>query len=78
MSLREIAEETNLGLQTVRTILDQHQRKDRTTTKYLERINPDRAAMKQWKAKKRMRDALPKRIHTLRQAGDELRKEAKR
>lgn len=36
-SLRVIADETNLGLNTVRTIVDQANRRDRTTRKHLER-----------------------------------------
>jgi hypothetical protein len=33
-SLREIVEETNLGLRTVRTIVDQRKGTDRTTKKH--------------------------------------------
>ena len=77
MSLRGIAEETSLGLRTVRTIVDQRGRKDRTTRKYLERIKPDTARERQWIAKSRTRAALPKRIHAARKQGDELRQEAK-
>ena len=77
MSLRGIAEETGLTLQTVRTIISQRKRTDRTSIKHLSRIDPDRAGMKLWLAKKRMRDGLPKKIHELRATGDELLKEAK-
>lgn len=77
-SLRGIAEETNLGLQTVRTIIGQRKRTDRTSIKHLERIDPERARMKTWLAKKRMRDRLPKQIHELRETGDRLLKETKR
>lgn len=77
-SLRGIAEETNLGLQTVRTIIGQRKRTDRTSIKHLERIDPERARMKMWLAKKQMRDRLPKQIHELRETGDKLLKETKR
>ena len=75
--LRGIAEETSLGLQTVRTIISQPKRTDRTSTKYLERIDPERARVKTWMAKKRMRDSLPKKIYALQTTGSELLKEAK-
>ncbi len=77
MSLREIAEETSLGLNTVRTIIDKDEQVDRTTFKHLERIAPDRARMKKWQARSRTRKELPKRIHALRENLDELRKRAK-
>ena len=76
-SLRGIAEDTSLGLQTVRTIVAQVERRDRTTVKHLQRIDPDRAAETRWKARKRMRDALPKRINETLAKGRELIKEAK-
>ena len=77
MSLREIAGETSLGLNTVRTIIDKSEQVDRTTFKHLERIAPDRARMKRWQARSRSRKELPKRIHALRENLDELRKRAK-
>jgi Helix-turn-helix domain of resolvase len=77
-SLRWIAEETNLGVNTVRTIVGKADGTDRTTIKHLQRIDPDRARPKQWTAKRQQRDALPKRINELRKAGDDLIKEAKR
>jgi hypothetical protein len=36
----------------VRTIVDQGDRRDRTTRKYLERIKPDRERERAWLAKK--------------------------
>jgi hypothetical protein len=77
MSLRGIVDETSLGLQTVRTIIDQRDRKDRTARNHLERIKPDREQERSWLAKKRMRDALPKSINVTRATCDELAKEAK-
>ena len=49
-------------MQTVRTIISQPKRTDRTSIKHLERIDPERARVKMWMSKKRMRDALPKRF----------------
>jgi hypothetical protein len=76
-SLRNIADEMSLSLQTVRTIVDQAAGVDRTTLKHLARIAPDRARERQWQAKSRSRKALPKRIAAWEKATDELRKEAK-
>lgn len=77
MSLRSIAEETNLGFRTVRTIVDRDDGRDRTTVKHLQRIDPDRAAAASWLARKRTRDALPKRIGNSLKTGSALLKEAK-
>jgi hypothetical protein len=77
MSLRDIADETSLGLNTVRTIVGRTNGTDRTSIKHLRRIDPDRAHMRAWTAKRQARDALPRRIHQLRENGDELLKEAK-
>ena len=76
-SLRGIAEDTSLGFATVRTIVSQKNGTDRTTVKHLERIDPDRAAAARWRARKRTRDALPKRINETLTKGRELVKEAK-
>jgi hypothetical protein len=54
-SLRGIVNETSLGFQTVRTIVEQGERRDRTTRKYLERIAIDRSAEVRWRARKRPR-----------------------
>jgi hypothetical protein len=77
MSLRDIAEETSLGLQTVRTIVAQSSGNDRTMVGRLERIDPNRREVLAWRARKRTRDALPKRINETLAKGDELVKEAK-
>jgi hypothetical protein len=76
-SLRWIAEETNLGLHTVRTIVGRINGTDRTTLKHLKRIDPERAKQRAWEARSRTRKHLPKRIHELRRNGDQLLKEAK-
>jgi len=77
-SLRAIAEETNLGLNTVRTIIGRKNGTDRTSVKHMAKIDPDRTREKMWTAKRQQRDALPKRINELRKVGDDLIKEAKR
>jgi hypothetical protein len=76
-SLRGIAEDLSLGFPTVRTIIEQGDGRDRTTIKHLERIDPDRAAAVRWRARKRTRDGLPKRIDETLTKGRELGKEAK-
>ena len=80
MSLRGIAEELTLGFQTVRTIVAQKHRRDRTTRKHrqrLERIEIDRQQAAKWKRRKRTGDALPRRVNTFLKEGCELVKEAK-
>ena len=68
-SLRWIAEETSLGLNTVRTIVGKVEGTDRTSIKHLKRIDPDRAAMRAWKSKLQQRNALPSRsTHSARTA----------
>jgi hypothetical protein len=76
-SLRGIVDETGLTLATVRTIAGSDTGTDRTSIKHLSRIDPERARVKVWLAKKRLRDGLPKRLHDLRKRGDKLIKEAK-
>lgn len=75
--LRGIAEDTSLGLRTVRTILDQQVGADRTSIKHLERIDPDRARERIWQAKRRMRELVSCRIAPWRRPTPELRKEVK-
>src|SRR5262245_16501706 len=77
MSLRDIAEETSLGLRTVCTIVDKGAGADRTSVKYLQRIDPDRAAILRDKRMARSIKALPRQINATLKAGDELLKEAK-
>jgi Helix-turn-helix domain of resolvase len=77
MSLRGIADETSLGLRTVRTIVDSDVGLDRQTRKRLQRIAPDLLAERQWQAKKQGRKALPRRNGAALKANAELRKEAK-
>jgi hypothetical protein len=76
-SLRAIAEETSLGLNTVRTIVDQRDQRDRTTIKHMERIRRDMGEERTWLSRKRTRDGLPRRINALQQQSVELQKEAK-
>jgi hypothetical protein len=74
-SLHAIEEETNLGFQTVRTILSKDTRTDRTTKRHLERINPGRFKEEPWRERTRAR--LPKRISETLEHGRELVKAAK-
>jgi transposase len=77
MSLRNIATETNLGMQTVRTIIGKAAGSDRATMKRLERLDPERADLAAWKARKRTMDALPQKITETLEAGAALIKAAK-
>jgi hypothetical protein len=80
MSLRGIAEETGLGLNTVRTIIAQANRKDRTAKKYLARLEPvavDRQRRARWKRRRRTGNDLPKRINNHLKVGAALIREAK-
>jgi hypothetical protein len=74
-SLRGIGDETSLGLQTVRTILDRDSGRDRTTVKHLQRIDPGRFREEQWRV--RTRAALPKRITETVEQGRDVVKAAK-
>jgi hypothetical protein len=77
LSLRAIAEETGLGLQAVRTVIDQPERRDRASIKHLERVYRDMGEMREWRSRKRVRDAIPRRIGALQEQSAELIKEAK-
>jgi hypothetical protein len=77
MSLRDIADETNLGLSTIRTIVDKKDRVDRATMARLERIAPDMLAAARERRQQRLRVALPKRLKSVAERNDELRKEAR-
>jgi hypothetical protein len=79
-SLRGIAEDTGLGLDTVRTIVDKMSGKDRATKKHrdqLERIDL-RPRMATWKRQHRAGDALPKQVDRVIEQGRELIKQTKR
>jgi hypothetical protein len=76
-SLRAIAEETSLGLRTVCTIIAKGAGTDRTSVKYLQRIDPDRAAILRHKSTVRVIKALPRSINATLEAGRDLLKEAK-
>lgn len=70
-------DETNLSLQTVRTITGRDDHRDRTTRKRLERIAPDRAAEAHERAQRRSQAALPQRVGRVLQEGAALAKEAR-
>ena len=78
-SLRAIAEDTSLGLDTVRTIVGKMNLKDRTTNKHRQRI--ERIDLRQeiasWKRQRRSGGALPKRVQAVIEAANELVTEAK-
>jgi hypothetical protein len=80
MSLRDIMIETNLGFSTVRTIVGQINRNDRTTKKHrarFERIERDKAQAARWKRIKRTGDALPKRAQAVVEQSRALAMEAR-
>jgi hypothetical protein len=76
-SLRWIAEEMNLGLQTVRTVIDKKDGVDRATLGRLQRIAPDKFAEAKTKRSRRDIVALPKRIKSNKEGIASLVKEAK-
>lgn len=74
-SLRWIAEEMSLGLNTVRTIVGKVNGTDRTTRKHrehVERVEIDRAQAIRWKRQKRTGDALPRRAQRVVEEGRAL------
>jgi hypothetical protein len=75
-SLRWIAEETSLGLNTVRTIVGKVDGSDRTSRKHRERID-NRQQATRWKRQKRTGDALPKQAQRVVEEGRGLLLEAK-
>ena len=78
-SLRGIAEDTSLSVDTVRTIVGKMNGNDRTTTKHrqrLERID-ERQRLAKWKRQRRTGDALPRRVQRVVEGGRALVKEAK-
>ena len=76
-SLRWIAEETGLGLRTVRTITGRTNGTDRTSKARRQRIEVDKFRRTRWKTQKRTGDALPKRVDQFVKSGEALVKEAK-
>lgn len=78
-SLRSIAARTNLGLRTVRTIVEKDAGTDRTSKRLEERRRReiDRLRQAEWRARKRNMDELPKRIASVRQRASAAVKAAK-
>jgi hypothetical protein len=78
-SIRTIMDETSLGMQTVRTILDREDWTDRASQHRLEKLDykPVRNQLMAARARKRTRDALPEMIAETLATGKELLKEAK-
>ena len=79
LSLRLIAAQTNLGLRTVRTIVEKNQGTDRTSrrTNLLRKRELDRLRSAEYRARKRGRDQLPKQIEATLKRGADLIKAAK-
>ena len=78
-SLRAIAEQTGLGLRTVRTIIGRDAGADRTVkhTNLLRKREIDRLRAAEYRVRKRTRDQLPKRIAEIQKRGEALVKAAK-
>jgi hypothetical protein len=76
VSLRDIAEETSLGLRTVRTIVEQKRGADRTTRKHRGRLDISGTVVS-WKRQKRTGQYLPKRVQVAIEKGEALIKEAR-
>jgi uncharacterized coiled-coil protein SlyX len=78
-SLRTIVTQTGLGLRTIRTIIGRQNSTDRTSkrTNALRKRELNRQRMLSWRARKRTRDALPRRITASLARGDALPKAAK-
>ena len=79
VSLRSIVDQTGLGLRTVRTIVEKDQGTDRASkqTNLLRKRELDRLRAADYRARKRGRDLLPKRINETLKRGKELSKAAK-
>ena len=77
LSLRAIADETSLSLNTVCTIIGNQTKTTRARRKRYERIQPDKFADASWQSRSRTRDALPKRINAVIETGQALVKEAR-
>jgi uncharacterized coiled-coil protein SlyX len=76
-SLRSIAEDTGLSLNTVRTIVGKAKGTDRATKNHWQRIEPDRAQATRWKRQRRTGNALPGQAQQAVEKGRALVKEAK-
>lgn len=76
-SLQSIADETNLSLRTVRTIVDKADGVDRTTLARLEKIAPEKIKEKLERANRKSRKYLPARINALIAEADSLKKKAR-
>ena len=76
-SLRWIAEEMNLGLQTVRTVIDKKDGVDRTTMDRWQRIDPDMRMERDRRRRRKDVDTLRKRIPQLLEESADLIKRAK-
>jgi len=78
-SLRTIAQQTGLGVRTVRTVVGKDASTDRASkrTNLLRKREIDRLRAAEYRVRKRGRDLLPKRITETRKRGEDLVKAAK-
>jgi uncharacterized coiled-coil protein SlyX len=76
-SLRAIAEDTALGLQTVRTILDKADGTDRATMARLQRLAPDKFLQARMRRGIRAREVITKQIAEFQATSAALIKQAK-
>jgi hypothetical protein len=75
-SIRSIAENMELSVRTVRTVIDKKNGADRTTLSRWQRIDPDRRAMRDSRRQAKDINALPKRVGALLERNAELIKRA--
>ena len=71
-SLRSIAEDINIGVRTLRTIIDKKDGVDRATQARLERIAPDRITTTKQRALQRKLAGIPQRLKRLLKDMDRL------
>ena len=71
-SLRSIAEDINIGVRSVRTIIDKKDGVDRATQARLERIAPDRITTTKQRASQRKLTGIPQRLKRLLKDMDRL------
>ena len=74
-SLRSIADDTELSLRTVRTIIDKRDRLDRSSVARLKRTAPE--VLADLRARRKERKTLPRRVTALKKETAKLLKEAK-
>jgi chromosome segregation ATPase len=76
-SLRETAKQTGLGFRTVRSICDREKAGKESQTNLLRKREFDRLRAAEYRARKKVRDTIPKRVNRLLGEGADLKKRAK-